>query len=154
MVGNIYEDYLITKPLCLIFWKLDSSPEEMLNFFKEKKKFEVKKIEHVKDLEYWLKISKIESIILGVKNPEEAKEIHEYVNKKLPMEKRREMKLIYVLPEVNTLDPKKTFLLSANLIVDEKHLKDIEKIYEKAEDYWEFLYKDYKKAFLKYLEAL
>ncbi len=154
MVENTYKNYLIEKPLCLIFWNLDSSPDSVIDFFKNKKEFEVKEIKNIEDLEYWLKISRIENIVLGIKNLEEGKDIQEYINKKLPMERRREIKLIYVLPEAKTLDPKETFLLSANLVVSEKHLSDIEKIYERAKNYWDFLYKDYKKAFLKYLETL
>ncbi|WP_038057119.1 hypothetical protein [Thermodesulfobacterium hydrogeniphilum] len=154
MVNNTYKDYLIEKPLCLILWNLDSSPDSIIDFFKNKKDLEIKEIKNTENLEYWLKISRVENIILGIKNLEEGKDIQEYINKKLPMEKRREIKLIYILPEAKTLDPKETFLLSANLVVSEKHLSDIEKIYERAEQYWIFLYKDYKRAFSKYLETL
>jgi len=152
MIENAYQDYLIEKPLCLIFWKLSSDVNSIIKFFQEEKDFEVREIKSIDDLIYWLKIAEAKIILLGINSLEEAKEIKDYIDKKLPIEKRRDIIVIYILPEVNTLNPKETFLLSANLVISEKHLSEFPKIYEKASHYWEILYKDFKKALTKYLE--
>ena len=70
-----------------------------------------------------------------------------FLNEKFPIEKRREIFLIYILPKAKTLDPKETFLLSANLVISEEHLSDFERIYKRAFQYWSILYKDFKTAY-------
>ena len=58
MIENAYQDYLIEKPLCLIFWKLSSDINPIIKFFQEEKDFEVREIKSIDDLVYWLKLPK------------------------------------------------------------------------------------------------
>ena len=137
-----YQDYLIHKPLSLIYWNLNSTFDVLENYFS--KDFEIRAIKTLDDLSYWCKVAEVKVVILGVKDLEEVKEVIKFLNEKLPIYKRREIFLIYVLPKAKTLEPKETFLLSANLVVSEEHLSDFEKIYEKAFQYWSDLYKNFK----------
>jgi len=136
-----YKDYLLEKPLCLIFWELSNSYDTLKRIFSES--FEIREIKSLKDLIYWFKIAEVKIIILGIKELETQKEIINYINEKLPIEKRRKIFLIFILPQTKTLDPKETFKLSANLVVAEEHLSEFEKLYQKAYQYWSILYKDF-----------
>ncbi len=142
MKESKYQDYLIEKPLCLVYWNLNTSFDTLRNYFLND--FEIKEIKGLEDLIYWSRIASLKMIIIGVKDLEEVKELTNFLNEKFPITKRRELFLIYVLPEIKTLDPKETFLLSANLVISESHLSDFEKIYQKAHQYWTNLYKDFK----------
>jgi hypothetical protein len=147
-----YRDYLIEKPLCLIYWSLETPYDVIENYFSEN--FEIKKIKSFEDLMYWCKMSPVKVVVLGVKDLKETKEISDFINEKIPISKRREVFLIYVLPKAKTLDPKETFLLSANLVVSEEHLSDFERIYQKAFNYWSQLYKDFKFTYERLKEEI
>ncbi len=136
-----YKDYLLEKPLCLIFWELLKSPEPLKKIFSEI--FEIKEINNTKDLIYWLKISEVRIIILGIKELEIQKEMLNFLNEKLPIEKRRKIFLILILPQAKTLDPKETFRISANLVIAEDHLLDFERLYQRSLQYWSDLYKEF-----------
>ena len=140
-----YQDYLIEKSLCLIYWDLNASLGILKNYFSED--FEIREIKTLEDLIYWCKIALVKIIIFGIKDLEKIKDLVKFLNEKLPIEKRREIFLIYILPKTKTLDPKETFLLSANLVVSEEHLSDFERIYQRAFQYWSILYKDFKTAY-------
>lgn len=143
-----YRDYLIQKPLCLIYWSLNSSYNILEKNFSED--FEIREIKSLEDLIYWCKVAFVKLIILGVKDLEEIKEIAKFLNEKLPIGKRREIFLIYVLPSAKTLEPRETFLLSANLVISEDHLSDFERIYQKAFQYWSELYKNFQIAYERF----
>uniref|UniRef100_A0A7V4JQZ4 Uncharacterized protein n=1 Tax=Thermodesulfobacterium geofontis TaxID=1295609 RepID=A0A7V4JQZ4_9BACT len=137
-----YQDYLIQKPLSLIYWNLNSTSDILEKYFS--KDFEIREIKTLDDLSYWCKVAEVKVVILGIKDLEEVKEVIKFLNEKLPIYRRREIFLIYVLPKAKTLEPKETFLLSANLVVSEEHLSNFERIYEKAFQYWSDLYKNFK----------
>ena len=145
-----YQDYLIEKPLCLIYCNLDSNFDIIKKHLYEN--FEIREIKNLGDLIYWCKIALVSMVIIGAKKLEEIKELGEFLNEKLSVEKRREIFLIYILPETKTLDPKKTFLLSANLVISEDHIFDFERVYQKASQYWSSLYKDFKSSYEKLKE--
>jgi len=145
-----YRDYLIGKPLCLIYWNLSSPFDNLINYFSED--FEIREIKSFEDLMYWCKIALVKVVILGAQKLEEIEDFSRYLNEKIPISKRREIFLIYVLPNAKTLDPKETFLLSGNLVLSEKHLSDFEKIYQRAFQYWTQLYKDFKSTYERLLK--
>ncbi|MCD6489619.1 MAG: hypothetical protein J7K20_02695 [Thermodesulfobacterium sp.] len=145
-----YQDYLIEKPLCLIYCNLDSNFDIIKKHLYEN--FEIKEIKNLEDLIYWCKIAPVSMVIIGAKKLEEIKELGEFLNEKLPVEKRREIFLIYILPKTKTLDPKETFLLSANLVISEDHISDFKRVYQKASQYWSSLYKDFKSSYEKLKE--
>lgn len=147
-----YQDYLVQKPLCLIYWDLNSTYYILEKYFSED--FEIREIKSLDELAYWCKIALVKIVILGVKDLEKIKDMTNFLNEKIPIGKRREIFLIYVLPKVKTLEPKETFLLSANLVISEEHFSDFERIYEKAFQYWSNLYQDFKFAYEKFKKEI
>jgi len=141
-----FQDFLIEKPLCLIFWNLKTNLTGLIEYLKNKG-FEVKRIKNVKELLYWLNTANVEVILLGASNIDEIKEIKEFLDEKLPIEKRRDIFVAYVVPKGKTLHPKEVFLYSANLVVSEEHLEEFPRIYERAVKYWESFYRNFKKAY-------
>ena len=79
-----YQDYLIEKPLCLIYCNLDSNFDIIKKHLYEN--FEIKEIKNLEDLIYWCKIAPVSMVIIGAKKLEEIKELGEFLNEKLPVE--------------------------------------------------------------------
>lgn len=144
-------DYLIEKPVCLIFWDLPQGKNKIVDFFSTNT--EIKEIKNKEELLYWLKIGKVKIIILAVYNISDAKEIKETIDD-LPAEKRREIFVIFISPEVKTLDPHSTFVFGVNLLLNINDVNFIDKIYKQATQYWEFLYRPYLKTYQKLMEEI
>lgn len=137
------EDLLTDKSLMGIFWKLSISPEPILHYF-ENKGFEIKIITEKEDL---VKLTFLRGVlkvlVIGINELKVAKDLKNFLDFKLPIELRRDFEIIYVLPEVASLDPLKTFLLSANLLINQNDLPNFENIYTKAKIYWNNHYRHY-----------
>ncbi|NPA39690.1 MAG: hypothetical protein GXO57_04520 [Thermodesulfobacteria bacterium] len=146
MIEGDFQDFLIEKPVCLVFWELNTPLGALVDYLKNKG-FEVKGIKEVKDLLYWLNTANVELIILGASKLEEVKEIKKFIDEKLPIEKRREIFVAYVVPGGKTLHPKEVFLYSANLVISEEHLNEFPRVYERAVRYWDAFYRNFKKAY-------
>ncbi len=146
------QDLLIDKPVCLIVWKLEVFLDKISQYFSQNN-FEIKIIKNESELEAWLKAEIVKIIILAAESLEELKKFKALIDK-LSIKKRRQIFVIYILSSEKTLDPKKTFLLSANLLVNKKDLELFDKIYSKALLYWEVLYKYYYKALENYSEEV
>ncbi|RKX61914.1 MAG: hypothetical protein DRP34_05000, partial [Thermodesulfobacteriota bacterium] len=84
-----YQNYLIEKALCLIYWDLNSSLDILKNHFSEN--FEIREIKTLEDLIYWCKIASVRIIIFGIKDLEKIKDLVKFLNEKFPIEKRREI---------------------------------------------------------------
>lgn len=138
------KDLLIDKPLCLIYWQLNTPLERISQYFFQNN-FEVRVFKNKSELETWLKLEVVKVVICAGNSLEEVQDFKILLDT-LPIERRRKIFVTYIFPSENTLDPKKTFLLSANLLISEKDLEFFEKIYSKASLYWEMLYKNYYKA--------
>ncbi|MGB9760908.1 MAG: hypothetical protein ACPLWD_00235 [Caldimicrobium thiodismutans] len=143
------EDLLLEKPVSLIYWELEGEFKNFFSFLEGET--ELKILENLNEFYQWFTALEIRNFMAGVKKAEKIKEINQLLEK-LPIEKRREIFIIYISPEVETLDTKGSFLYSANLLVNERDLKDMERIYSKAKTYWVNLYKPYFQAMAKFLE--
>ncbi|MGC9016615.1 MAG: hypothetical protein ACP5JQ_00315 [Caldimicrobium sp.] len=143
------EDLLLEKPVSLIYWELEGEFKNFFSFLEGET--ELKILENLNEFYQWFTVLEIRNFMAGVKKAEKIKEINQLLEK-LPIEKRREIFIIYISPEVETLDTKGSFLYSANLLVNERDLKDMERIYSKAKTYWVNLYKPYFQAMAKFLE--
>lgn len=146
------KDLLIEKPVCLIVWTLKDSFKQIYQYFLENG-FEIKVIESEPELEAWLKVEMVRVIILAGETLEEIKDFKIQIDR-LPIERRRQIFLIYILSSEKTLDPERTFLLSANLLINKKDLEFFKKIYSKASLYWEILYKNYYKVLERFSEEV
>lgn len=146
------KDLLTDKPVMGIFWRLHISPKPILDYF-ENKEFEIKVVTEREDL---VRIAFLQGVlrvlVMGVEELEVVKDFKNFLDFKLPIDLRRNFEIIYVLPGVTSLDPLKTFLLSANLVINSDDLTNFENIYTKARTYWNNLYRYYhqiKEYFLK-----
>ncbi|MCS7279892.1 MAG: hypothetical protein NZ530_07560 [Thermodesulfobacteriaceae bacterium] len=146
------KDLLIDKPVCLIYWELKTPLESVSQYFFQNN-FEVKILKDKSELEAWLKLEMVKVVICAGNGLEEVQDLKTLLDT-LPIEKRRKIFVIYIFPSENTLDPEKTFLLSANLLISEKDLEFFEKIYSKASLYWEILYRNYYKALESFSEEV
>lgn len=140
------KDLLTDKPVMGIFWKLHISPKPILSYF-ENKGFEITVITEKEDL---IKITFLRGtlivLVIGVEELEVAQDLKNFLDFKLPIELRRDLEIIYVLPGVNSLDPLRTFLLSANLVINSDDLINFENVYTKAKIYWNNLYRYYRQV--------
>ena len=134
------KDLLLEKPVTLIYWELGGDFNKIFSFFE--RDTELRSINALEEIYSWFNALQVKNFIAGVKNIEKIKEINE-IFKKLPIEKRREIFVIYISPELKTLDTRESFLYSANLVVNEKDLSEMDRIYEKAKTFWLNLYKPY-----------
>ncbi len=134
------KDLLLEKPVSLIYWELAGDFNKFFSFLE--RDTELRSLKALEEIYHWLNAVEIKNFISGVKNVEKIKEINE-VLKKLPIEKRREIFVILVSPELKTLDTRESFLYSANLVVNDKDLSEMERIYEKAKIFWLNLYKPF-----------
>ncbi len=144
------KDFLVEKPITLIYWDLDSKIDLIFPYLQQET--EVRQISSIEDFYEWMKMVEIRNLIVGVKTKERLKEIKEALDK-IPIEKRRSIFIIFISPDLKTLDFKETFLFSANLILNEKDLKDFERIFSRAKAYWEHLYKPYFTTLNKLIEG-
>jgi len=145
-----FTDYLIEKPLTLIYWAVSIPFNISLEFFEDT---ELKEISSVEELDYWLKVGDVKNILIATSNEQELKSIKSFLDKLLP-EKRRELFVILIAPNVKTFDPVQTFVYSVNLLINLDDLSYFPQLYNKAKLYWEQLYKGYKKVLTKVMEEL
>ncbi len=143
------EDLLVEKPVSLIYWELDRDFKNFLSFLE--RDTEIKILRSLEEFYSWINAVEVKNFIAGVKNSSKIKEINQ-VLEKLSIEKRRELFIVYISPELKTLDTRESFLYSANLVVNERDLSDLERIYNKAQTYWINLYKPYYQMRMKLLE--
>ncbi|QER42182.1 hypothetical protein F1847_05265 [Thermodesulfobacterium sp. TA1] len=138
-------DLFLQKPIVAFFWKLPISFQPIAEWFEKHKGYTIRETKNQEDLVFWIKNKLLKVVVIGVNSLEEAKELKQFLDFKISIELRRELELIYVCPEAETLDPKKTFLWSANLILNPQHLKEFETVYNKSLSYWEEVYNYFKR---------
>ncbi|AIH03665.1 MAG: Uncharacterized protein XD42_0049 [Thermodesulfobacterium sp. 37_54] len=139
-------DLFLQKLVVGFFWKLSDSFSPIAEWFEVNKDYVVREIKDKEDLIFLIKNRLLKVLVIGVNSLEEAYEIKQFLDFKISVELRRELEVIYVSPQVQTLDPKTTFLWSANLVLNPQHLSEFSTIYTKGLSYWEDLYKHFKKT--------
>lgn len=143
------KDLLLEKPVSLIYWELVGDFTKFFSFLE--RDTELKPLNALEEIYHWFSGVEVKNFIAGVKNIEKLKEIKQ-IFEKLPIEKRREIFVILVSPELRSLDSKESFLYSVNLVVNEKDLSEMERIYNKAKTFWLSLYKPYYQTWEKILK--
>lgn len=156
------KDLLLDRPLTLCYWELSSPLTPIEAFFKREdvsnaeasfnRETEWRVLSEIREISDWVKYAEIENIILGINSVERVKETKKLLDT-LPLEKRRNIFIVYITPFFHTLDPKESFIYGANLVVNEGDLKEFGKIYRKSKTYWENLYRPFKIASEKFKEA-
>jgi hypothetical protein len=144
------QDLLLERPVTLILWDLDTKADAILPSLQQET--EIRIISSLEEFWEWLKMVEVQNLIVAVKERDKLQAVKQSLDK-LPVDKRRKLFVIFIAPDLNTFDMKDTFLFSANLILNEKDLKEFEKIYSKAKAYWEHLYKPYFTTLNKLIEG-
>lgn len=143
------KDFLIEKPVTLIYWNLEEPYKIILPNFQSVT--EIKSLEDFEDFWEWNKAVNVKYLIIGVKEKEKLEEIKRSLSK-LPIDQRRRLFIIYISPHLKTLDRIQAFLYGVNLVVNSNDLENLDKILNKSMVYWEALYKPYYKALEKMWE--
>jgi hypothetical protein len=144
------KDLLLEKPVTLILWELDSKPDPIFQALQGET--EIRSISSIEEFLEWIKMVDVRYFIVGVKTLDKLKEAKTILDG-IVIEKRRNIFIVFISPNLNTMDMKEMFLFSVNLILNEKDIKDFEKILSKAKAYWEHLYKPYFTTLNKLLEG-
>jgi len=143
------QDLLIEKPVSLILWDLKSDPEKLIEVLQ--RETEIRRIQTLEEALSWLHSVEVKNLLVAKAEKEAFQEVKEGL-RGLTVEKRRELFVVYVSPQLKTLDTKESFLLSANLVLNERDLSEFEKVYAKARAFWQGLYRHYFQAYQKILE--
>lgn len=145
------KDLLLARPVTVCYWELASEFRDVESFFYKETEWRI--LSDIKEISEWIKLADVKNIVIGVNNPEVLIEVRDFLNK-IPLEKRRNLFIVYITPFFQTLDPKESFIHGANLVVNEVDLQEFEKIYQKGKAYWDSLYTPYRSTYEKLKEAI
>jgi hypothetical protein len=140
------------KPLTLVHWKLKEPPGLVEDLFSQET--EIRAIEDPNALIPLLYRHKVLYLVIGAQSSEDFKKEWFPVLQKVPLNQRREIFVLLVLPSAKTFDPWQTFLHSVNLLVSVYDLKDLPLYLEQAKQYFNELYEPYFRAMRKFVEEL
>ncbi len=150
MRESSFTDYLIEKPLTLVYWNVSQPFEGFTQSFEDT---EIKKISSVEEVDYWLKVGEVRNILIATSDKDKIKEFRVFWDKLFP-EKRREIFVILITDGVHTIDPVETFVYSVNLLININDLEYFSQLYRKSQKYWEQFYKNYKRVLAKVMEEI
>jgi hypothetical protein len=142
----------IVKPLTLVHWKLKEPKALIEELFSQET--ELRLIEDPNEVIPLLYRYKILNLVIGAQSSEDFKKEWLPVLQKVPLNQRREIFVLLVLPSAKTFDPWQTFLHSVNLLVSVEDLKDLPLHLEQAKQYFYELYEPYFRALRKFVEEL
>jgi hypothetical protein len=140
------------KPLTVVHWKLKESMGLIEDIFSQET--EIRPIEDPNELIPLLYRHKVLYLVIGSQSSEDFKEEWFPVLQKVPLNQRREIFVLLVLPSAKTFDPWQTFLHSVNLLLSIEDLKDLPLYLEQAKQYFNELYEPYFRAMRKFVEEL
>jgi hypothetical protein len=142
----------VVKPLTLVHWKLKEPKALIEELFSQET--ELRPIEDPNEVIPLLYRYKILNLVIGAQSSEDFKKEWLPVLQKVPLNQRREIFVLLVLPSAKTFDPWQTFLHSVNLLVSVYDLKDLPLYLEQAKQYFYELYEPYFRALRNFVEEL
>ena len=140
------------KPLTVVHWKLKEPTGLIEDIFSQET--EIRPIEDPNELIPLLYRHKVLYLVIGAQSSEDFKKEWLPVLQKVPLNQRREIFVLLVLPFAKTFDPWQTFLHSVNLLLSVDDLKDLPFHLERAKQYFNELYEPYFRAMRKFVEEL
>jgi|GEM_PF-1268518 len=142
----------IVKPLTVVHCKV----EELTGLIEElfSQETELKPIEDPNEVIPLLYRHKILNLVIGAQSSEDFKKEWLPVLQKVPLNSRREIFVLLVLPSAKAFDPWQAFLHSVNLLVSVEELKDLPFHLERAKQYFYELYEPYFRAVRKVAEEM
>jgi hypothetical protein len=142
----------IVKPLTVVHWKVEEPTGLIEDLFSQET--EIRPIEDPNELIPLLYRHKVLYLVIGAQSSEDFKKEWLPVLQKVPLNQRREIFVLLVLPSAKTFDAWQTFLHSVNLLVSVNDLKDLPLHLERAKQYFYELYEPYFRAMRKFVEEL
>jgi hypothetical protein len=142
----------IVKPLTVVHWKLKESTGLIEDLFSQET--ELRPIKDPNEVIPLLYRYKILNLVIGAQSSEDFKKEWFPVLQKVPLNQRREIFVLLVLPSAKAFDPWQTFLHSVNLLLSVYDLKDLPLHLERAKQYFYELYEPYFRALRKIAEEL
>jgi len=133
----IIEDFLLEKPLALVYWE---EGENKNDFLKElmAQGYEVRTINRPTLLVQWLRFHTPALLVLFC-GEEKLKPFIEILER-LGMLERRQIFTVWISPEVKTMDPKTAFLKSIQLVINAEDLFRFGEILKRAQKMWADFY--------------
>lgn len=145
------ENLLIERPVTLCYWDLAFPSDGLKEFFEKETAW--KGVSSPQELLDWINYGDVKNLIVGTEDTERIRAFKQALES-IDIEKRREIFFVIVSSRFRTLDPRESFVYSANLVVNPLDLAEFERIYSKARVYWERLYKPYRATLEKIREVL
>jgi len=142
----------VVKPLTVVHWKVEEPTGLIEELFSQET--ELRPIEDPNEVIPLLYRHKILNLVIGAQSSEDFKKEWLPVLQKVPLNQRREIFVLLVLPSAKAFDPWQTFLHSVNLLVSAYDLKDLPLHLERAKQYFYELYEPYFRALRKFVEEL
>jgi len=142
----------IVKPLTVVHWKVEEPTGLIEELFSQET--EIRPIEDPNEVIPLLYRHKVLYLVIGSQCSEDFKKEWFPVLQKVPLNQKREIFVLLVLPSAKTFDPWQTFLHSVNLLVSVDDLKDLPLHLEQAKQYFNELYEPYFRAMRKFVEEL
>ncbi len=142
----------VFKPLTILHWKLKEPKDQVEQIFSQET--EIKNVENPNEVLHLLYRYKISNVVIGAQSSEDFKTDWLPILQKIPLNLRREIFVILLMPSAKTLDPWQTFLHSVNLLVSVDDIKDLPLHLERAKLYFYELYEPYFRAVKKFAEEL
>jgi hypothetical protein len=142
----------VVKPLTVMHWKVEEPTGLIEELFSQET--EIRPIEDPNEVIPLLYRHKILNLVIGAQSSEDFKKEWFPVLQKVPLNQRREIFVLLVLPSAKTFDPWQTFLHSVNLLVSVYDLKDLPLYLEQAKQYFNELYEPYFRAMRNFVEEL
>ncbi len=140
----LLEDFLLDRPLALIFWDISAEKAPFLQAL-NRLGFESRIVKQPSHLAQWLRFHTPALFILVCEDFSQAHLLLQTLNR-LPLSERREIFTIWISPKVRTMDPRLALLHSIHLVINTSDLPRFPEVFEKARKLWEGFYSPFKKA--------
>lgn len=142
--GVFQEEFLLDRPLALIYWELT---EDKAAFLKTVSGlgFEPRILKRPTHLVQWLRFHTPALLVVVSEDLKQAKILFKILDT-VPIAERREIFTVWVSPQVRTMDPRTALLNSLNLVVNTSDLPRFSEIYEKSKKLWDGFYAPFRQA--------
>ena len=142
--GTFQEEFLLDRPLALIYWELT---EDKAGFLKTVSGlgFEPRILKRPSHLVQWLRFHTPALLIIVSEDLKQAKILFKILDT-VPVAERREIFTVWISPQVRTMDPRTALLNSLNLVVNTSDLPRFSEIYEKSKKLWNGFYAPFRQA--------
>lgn len=138
------EDFLLDRPLALVFWDIPAEKGPFLQAL-NRLGFESRILKRPTHLAQWLRFHTPALLILVCEELSRAALLFKILDG-VPISERREIFTIWISPKVRTMDPRTALLHSVHLVMNTNDLPHFPEIYEKTKKLWDGFYAPFRLA--------